>query len=1542
MINSRVGRMTRGGRLYQRSQRKEPEEVKIDLNAPLESNLNEVLRNLVQTGSAARGYLRPLVKLAPDIVASHHRADGKMGPWSSLDIVRCVRVFLVDGETEVRSEALRVLRHLTASESMFEVMRQAFIPPLVVKSLDIVLDNKVERLQALRLMRRCASVAPQKFPLEFVHSILAVANDGAAEKDNFAKACVATAAELCVVNPRLWLASGAFMMLVRSVLSSNVSEPRAAESLVTTMMFLVNDPTTRQLVNADLGLEYLISPFTDRNFEVHPDDQMFHSEREMKARVALCSVLRSWPGLIYLCSEQSGLTKLIELLRVPDTETQRSVMDLFFDLFCLQTPEWTTDFRIALLAADDKTGLQRGWLLYEGFVAAEAGDLIPPVSRSVNLSSCYLALLLQAMVMHGLLDAVAQATVGDEEQVSIHATVLLAELLHMCSRLFPHDASHMCHLLPGLIDATISPDKNIRLKAVSVINRLAYIEQYKCEKIGVPTSLSLDQQFLFCQQAKDERSSIDSMASASPSECLRADAPKRRKGHRKSHTPSTGLENLFANSGLFNAEGQYDWDNIKCLLKQPGFEEDPQAGRFLDKLLAFYIPSNRQFSAIETEREQARNMCTALLVLADFCLERASTSIYIDTLISDVCNCLKQIQGENIPPNSVLSPAKASSTLGQAYFLLIGRLTGSVDGLQVLNKFTIFEQLTKLLVTSPSAASMSYNDVYIKLALSPLNYTHPGPSRTLFRDVITLNRSESARLYCVQLLRMLIRCRLTDMSHWVIELLVQCLHDESSAIKATAYEVLNEACDVADNLDALIALDPQLPVESEDLAWMLQLRYFSRSEGLILLESKDALEEAITRWRTLGSIKYVKWVEDTINQSVSRHRRSADGKYGRRYCTEHKLHRLRPAFCPPHLLGQLASSALGIDIIKEQNLVEPLCETIRNGHMDTPTLVLYVKAALWAVGHLCKTRAGLRLVQEQQVLEKVVELARTANVLSLRGTAFYCLCLVSVTGDGCDALSAMGWEGVRLSTTTSEFCLSRRSESIDSQWSLDSSWTSSHEFRDRAGSAHDSISFDDISLAASDVLSAGTLSSPPHNWTFADMRKMMHCYTSQADATGYGTLKRLRPGIRNRSVGEAGPTPVTPETLSQNDDTVCMSSALVGLVLPRHISSIFNRNFLAIEKSQPSKRPANIPREIFGSEHKLETCFRCGDYTTQEKGERDAKMAELSDEANVNHGISGTETRDRPGSPAKITRQDHEQARNDLLRYVINLATVYPNSNKAIEQLLLSMKQKQPWVFNDLCLLSDCFHLMRIFQLKQPFRKFLQELFMDTNFGEFRTRARLTVQKVLAKSTGEAPTAICEDNEKSEAQHETKQETHPHELNSAIDSAKAESIENAGLDGDVANGVHRRVSRATSPGSDDKEPPFGSSERLKIDDGQVVLKRSVPDESPDLLEDKSTGDQSGSQCGETGEGQSSVVEKNTRCLDEVNADSQIPYAASEDLKDGPRLLLEKSSNEVFPQDNDSQCSSMAGEDRNQNDSTISFAASKRRRRRRKGSYQKGQ
>lgn len=68
------------------------------------------------------------------------------------------------------------------------------------RSLELLLDNESERLQALRIIRKSCTVCPQQFPNAFTHSLAAIAMcSHGPSKDQLHRACVATLCELCKV-----------------------------------------------------------------------------------------------------------------------------------------------------------------------------------------------------------------------------------------------------------------------------------------------------------------------------------------------------------------------------------------------------------------------------------------------------------------------------------------------------------------------------------------------------------------------------------------------------------------------------------------------------------------------------------------------------------------------------------------------------------------------------------------------------------------------------------------------------------------------------------------------------------------------------------------------------------------------------------------------------------------------------------------------------------------------------------------------------------------------------------------------------------------------------------------------------------------------------------------------------------------------------------------------------------------------------------------------------------------------------------------------
>lgn len=96
---------------------------------------------------------------------------------------------------EVRAGGLRACRYILKNNEALEAFLQIKLQFLVSRSLDILLDNRMERIQALRLMRRILCLNPQKFPRAFTNCLVSIINEGMQERDML-RPCLATLAQL--------------------------------------------------------------------------------------------------------------------------------------------------------------------------------------------------------------------------------------------------------------------------------------------------------------------------------------------------------------------------------------------------------------------------------------------------------------------------------------------------------------------------------------------------------------------------------------------------------------------------------------------------------------------------------------------------------------------------------------------------------------------------------------------------------------------------------------------------------------------------------------------------------------------------------------------------------------------------------------------------------------------------------------------------------------------------------------------------------------------------------------------------------------------------------------------------------------------------------------------------------------------------------------------------------------------------------------------------------------------------------------------------
>ena len=65
-----------------------------------------------------------------------------------------------------------------------------------VRSLDLCFDNEIERVHAMRLVRRILQISPEKFPKSLIYALVSIANDGTHERDKMVRTCLATLCEM--------------------------------------------------------------------------------------------------------------------------------------------------------------------------------------------------------------------------------------------------------------------------------------------------------------------------------------------------------------------------------------------------------------------------------------------------------------------------------------------------------------------------------------------------------------------------------------------------------------------------------------------------------------------------------------------------------------------------------------------------------------------------------------------------------------------------------------------------------------------------------------------------------------------------------------------------------------------------------------------------------------------------------------------------------------------------------------------------------------------------------------------------------------------------------------------------------------------------------------------------------------------------------------------------------------------------------------------------------------------------------------------------
>jgi rapamycin-insensitive companion of mTOR len=339
---------------------------------------------------------------------------------------------------------------------------------------------------------------------------------------------------------------------------------------------------------------------------------------------------------------------------------------------------------------------------------------------------------------------------------------------------------------------------------------------------------------------------------------------------------------------------------------------------------------------------------------------------------------------------------------------MIGVLSGDPKGLQMLDRWRMINMMYHII-------DLKQRPDLIKLLLSNFDYNLHGHPRVLLSKALTAG-SKEIRIHATNVLRKYSsRAPGTTDYKWAIELLVTQLYDPEVEVCATAIKILEEACNRKSYLEFIVECRPALDHLGEIGAPLL-LRFLSTSIGYHYLDGLDYISNEMDDWFLGRNDSYVGVIEASLARSFGEmpeetsNRMSIDED-------SFDLEVENDTHVPPHFYRELTRTKEGCKLLRDKGHFEEFASTIREYGMlaDDSELILKVKGCLWAVGNVGSMELGAPFLEESDVVEQIVKIAESHEIMSLRGTAFFVLGLISRSVHGLEILSEHGWDS---NTTT--------------------------------------------------------------------------------------------------------------------------------------------------------------------------------------------------------------------------------------------------------------------------------------------------------------------------------------------------------------------------------------------------------------------------------------------------------------------------------------------------------------------------------------------
>lgn len=890
-----------------------------------------------------------------------------------------VQLMLLSDSKEVVAAGYRLTRYAVADRKSLQRIRSLHTDDLVILSLVKESKASIEREQALKFVRSFLDVKDGvgEISRAIVRTIVSIAEH---HEDRLRNISIMTLAEILVRDPGLVFHSGGFAALHDALSEGTFG---ASESLVASFLYVLDAPQSRKYLRDGCELEAVLAPFTDSLSDTVRNGRLKSSAK------AISAMLKTWPGLVILARHRAKpLHSLLESLHYPDPLARDLIMELLFDALRIKPPSWSSSF----LAGRRLTTYGRVSNLRSETDTRQASSFYDSNSNDFDLTAHFSTLILATLVRAGLIQSLSDL-IEEETDLSLRrkATLLLTEVLKLAQHSLPGNVSAQLQILPHLLPAAIHFNSKNHDISTSTIYQIESINRTLARSGGFSNGTG--------------RYSVDVDISAS--------LLSGEQGKMNAAMDETQFRNAVLETHVLNTVNylKWKWDLIHRIVEGPltnpkRLDEAIKGSKFMKRLIGFYRPFKYRFSMIPNTKPNQRYVRTGCALMRTLVQCPEGTKYLAgNKFLRQVAECLAQVDRMSGLTSSspLFSREGMTNTLSGGYFAMLGVLSGDANGLVMMERWHMLNMIYHIIELQDR------NDL-IQTLLGNMDYSRESHLGVILSKALTTG-SKEIRIFATKLLRKYTvgngsipsRSGIAN-ADWVVKLLVTQLYDPDVAVCQVAVKILEEACNQRDYLEFVVKCRPSLDHLGEIGAPLL-LRFLSTSVGYHYLDGLDYITQEMDDWFLGRNDAYVGLVEATLSRAyVDQPRRNS-------FAPEDLVEMQDIGLVPPHFYRELARTAEGCRLLEQSGHFNEFVSTICNFRLDEEDneALLKAKGCLWAVGNVGSMELGASFLNAD-VVQHIVGIAERAEVLTMRGTAFFVLGLISRSRHGLKVLRDAGWD----------------------------------------------------------------------------------------------------------------------------------------------------------------------------------------------------------------------------------------------------------------------------------------------------------------------------------------------------------------------------------------------------------------------------------------------------------------------------------------------------------------------------------------------------